>query len=244
MRRDDATPATDADARDAAVTPPWCDFYSPHFDAARALKRDSGARPPRAKVRALDTVRQCKKLLAMCGLLGAEDGGARDARGVRRAVVMRDAASFAAQAHAKARAEKFKAQDARFETRVRVVDALASTKNAREGPLSVIRDARERRVRVRVVTRHARGVRGTAEAYVEAFDKFMNLILTDVEETYSVRGARDVERVETSGDGATTITKVVRTVPKLEPRTRRIQQVFLRGEHVVSVSVPPERAAK
>jgi hypothetical protein len=30
---------------------------------------------------------------------------------------------------------------------------------------------------VRVVTRHASGVRGTAVAYVKAFDRFFNLIL-------------------------------------------------------------------
>jgi small nuclear ribonucleoprotein (snRNP)-like protein len=233
MAREDDEPSTSSPSE---RVPPWRDFYSPHFDAARALAPDSGARPPRPKVRALDTVRQCKKLLTMCGL--GVDGAAPGAVD-RRTVVVRDAASFAAQAQAKARAEKFKAQDARFATRTRVVDALASTKNARDGPLSVIRDARERRVRVSIVTRHARGVRGTAEAYVEAFDKFMNLILTDVEETYSVRGTRDVERIETNSDGTTTTT-FVRRVPKLEQRTRRIQQVFLRGEHVVSVSIPPE----
>ena len=43
------------------------------------------------------------------------------------------------------------------------------------------------KLRVRVVTRHASGVRGVAYAYVKAFDRYVNLILQDVTETYTVR---------------------------------------------------------
>jgi small nuclear ribonucleoprotein (snRNP)-like protein len=38
---------------------------------------------------------------------------------------------------------------------------------------------------VRVVTRHATGVRGVAFAYVKAFDRYVNLILQDVTESYT-----------------------------------------------------------
>jgi small nuclear ribonucleoprotein (snRNP)-like protein len=62
-----------------------------------------------------------------------------------------------------------------------------------------------------------------ATAYVEAFDKFANMLLTDVEETYTVRTKTATEK---------------RTTAKLDNRTRHIQQVFLRGEQVVSISVP------
>jgi small nuclear ribonucleoprotein (snRNP)-like protein len=103
-----------------------------------------------------------------------------------------------------------------------VFDALANSKQATEGPLRVLRDARLQRLRVRIVTRHASGVRGTCDAYVVAFDKFANM----VEKT----------RVNAkSGEETTTL----RIAPKLDHRTRRINQVFMRGEQVVSVSIPP-----
>ena len=206
--------------------PPALDFASFEFDPALALRRDSGAIPPRPRARALDTVRQCRKLLPASSE-GASDG-AREAssRGVR---LGRDARSFAAQARARQRAEKFIEQRERFASGERVFDRLANTKNARVGPLRVLRDARERRARVTIVTRHARGVRGVATAYVEAFDKFANMVLTDVEETYTVRTKTATEK---------------RTTAKLDHRTRHIQQVFLRGEQVVSISVPSAVAAR
>jgi hypothetical protein len=44
-----------------------------------------------------------------------------------------------------------------------------------EGPLSTLHRCIGKRVRV--VTRHARGVRGTCEGHLAAFDKYMNLVL-------------------------------------------------------------------
>ena len=200
--------------------PPALDFASFEFDPALALRRDAGAIPPRPRARALDTVRQCRKLLPMSSEGASE--GARDAS-TRGARLGRDARSFAAQARARQRAGKFIEQRERFARGERVFDRLANTKNAREGPLRVLREARERRSRVTIVTRHARGVRGVATAYLEAFDKFANMLLTDVEETYTVRTKTATEK---------------RTTAKLDHRTRHIQQVFLRGEQVVSISVP------
>ena len=200
--------------------PPALDFASFEFDPALALRRDAGAIPPRLRARALDTVRQCRKLLPASSEGASE--GARDVS-TRGARLGRDARSFAAQARARQRAGKFIEQRERFARGERVFDRLANTKNAREGPLRVLREARERRSRVTIVTRHARGVRGVATAYVEAFDKFANMLLTDVEETYTVRTKTATEK---------------RTTAKLDHRTRHIQQVFLRGEQVVSISVP------
>ena len=200
--------------------PPALDFASFEFDPALALRRDAGAIPPRHRARALDTVRQCRKLLPASSEGASE--GARDVS-TRGARLGRDARSFAAQARARQRAGKFIEQRERFARGERVFDRLANTKNAREGPLRVLREARERRSRVTIVTRHARGVRGVATAYVEAFDKFANMLLTDVEETYTVRTKTATEK---------------RTTAKLDHRTRHIQQVFLRGEQVVSISVP------
>lgn len=238
-RPDDASRAPRASTSTSASA---LDFYSPDFDPALALRKDSGAVPPRPRARALDTVRQCRRLLPSSADEG--EGGLGRGRGGARAT--RDATSFAAQARAKQRAEKFTKQGEKFAQRERVCDVLANSKHARDGPLRVLRDARERRERVKIVTRHARGVRGVATAYVEAFDKFSNMILTDVEETYSVRVMREVEKERTLpseiNGGATTTETKTRILPKLDVRTRRIQQVFVRGEQVVSVSIPPSGA--
>ena len=236
-RPDDASRAPRASTSASASA---LDFYSPDFDPALALRKDSGAVPPRPRARALDTVRQCRRLLPS----SADEGEGGLGRGGARAT--RDATSFAAQARAKQRAEKFTKQGEKFAQRERVCDVLANSKHARDGPLRVLRDARERRERVKIVTRHARGVRGVATAYVEAFDKFSNMILTDVEETYSVRVMREVEKERTLPSeidgGATTTETKTRILPKLDVRTRRMQQVFVRGEQVVSVSIPPSGA--
>lgn len=58
----------------------------------------------------------------------------------------------------------------------------------------MLRDARERRERVKIVTRYARGVRGVVMVYVEVFDKFLNMIFIDVEEMYSVCVMCEVEK--------------------------------------------------
>lgn len=207
---------------------PRLDFYSPEFDPVRALAPDSGALPPRPRARALDTVRQCRRLLPSSSAV-ATTTTTTNARGLN---------SFAAQARAKERARKFNEEGEAFRRREGVFDALANSKQATEGPLRVLRDARLQRLRVRIVTRHASGVRGTCDAYVVAFDKFANMVLTDVEERYTVKTKRVVEKTRVnakSGEETTTL----RIAPKLDHRTRRINQVFMRGEQVVSVSIPP-----
>jgi small nuclear ribonucleoprotein (snRNP)-like protein len=52
----------------------------------------------------------------------------------------------------------------------------------RKGPLMLLRRAYQSTVQIDVVTRHARGIKGILRAEVHGFDKFMNLLLADVEE--------------------------------------------------------------
>lgn len=215
---------------------PRLDFYSPEFDPVRALAPDSGAIPPRPRARALDTVRQCRRLLPSSTSSSATATTTTEPATTTKTA--RGLNSFAAQARAKERARKFNEEGEAFRRREGVFDALANSKQATEGPLRVLRDARLQRLRVRIVTRHASGVRGTCDAYVVAFDKFANMVLSDVEERYTVKTKRVVEKTrvnEKSGEETTTL----RIAPKLDHRTRRINQVFMRGEQVVSVSIPP-----
>lgn len=57
---------------------------------------------------------------------------------------------------------------------------------AEEGPLSILHTWTGAQQRVCVVTRHAVGVRGRATGTLRGFDRFMNLLLLDVEEDYTV----------------------------------------------------------
>jgi small nuclear ribonucleoprotein (snRNP)-like protein len=52
----------------------------------------------------------------------------------------------------------------------------------RKGPLMLLRRAYQCAVSVDVVTRHARGIKGVMRGQLHGFDKFMNLLLADVEE--------------------------------------------------------------
>ena len=64
------------------------------------------------------------------------------------------------------------------------IDAIVQ--RVREGPLLLLKACYQQRSRVRVVTRHAHGVRGASEGTLVAFDRYLNLVLRDVEEQYTV----------------------------------------------------------
>lgn len=99
------------------------------------------------------------------------------------------------------------------------------------GPLLLLRRACAERGRIRVITRHARGVRGTSVGTLVAFDKYMNLILRDVEEEYTVllRLGREV-----GPDG-----RLGRARRRQERRHRSLKQVLVMGDSVVCVQRPP-----
>mmetsp|Transcript_2271 Transcript_2271/g.4628 ORF Transcript_2271/g.4628 Transcript_2271/m.4628 type:complete len:158 (+) Transcript_2271:1568-2041(+) len=81
--------------------------------------------------------------------------------------------------------------------------------------------------RVRVVTRHRRGgVRGEAIGKLVAFDRHMNLVLRDVQETYCVRLMVD-KQTDQGGH--------VRR-PILDKRRRTLPNVLLTGRSIVLLS--------
>lgn len=104
--------------------------------------------------------------------------------------------------------------------RINPLDEIAQ--RVKQGPLLQLRGWYTQRQRVRVVTRHERGIRGTATGTLLAFDKHFNLVLRDVQESYTV-----LLRVERGG----------RWCRQQERRHRSLKQVFIAGSSVVVVSL-------
>lgn len=89
---------------------------------------------------------------------------------------------------AKAAALKQRAIQAakRAEASVKIGTLPAIMSAAAVGPLAVLAKWQSAAQRIYVVTRHASGVRGRAIGTLMAFDKYLNLLLRDVEEAYTV----------------------------------------------------------
>lgn len=115
------------------------------------------------------------------------------------------------------------------------------------GPLSVLRQCFQEKHRVRVVTRHRKGVRGICWGFLVAFDKYMNMVLKDVDEEYTtlIKILRhtgklmmeNVEGVENDGDEGRSSTRGrMRLCRKQDHRKRHIAQLLLRGDSVVMIS--------
>ena len=201
---------------------PELDFFSPRFNPLKAL-RAAALRPPDGRARPLDNIYRCRPLLP--------PGHPDAAQPAQRAPKTKE--SLAAAERAKQRTSYVQQQRERARPRVNPIDELAAA--VREGPLLLLKTAYQARRRVRVVTRHGRGVRGAAEGTLVAFDKFFNMVLRDVVEAYTVRLWAD----RPTGPGGAKS----RRAPKQEHRRRQLRQVFLRGEHVVLVSMASSPAA-
>lgn len=216
------------------------DFKSRYFDPARALAAKQPALDPPRKVRPLENVRRFRRLLPTNDPARLELSRSRkDFSAVPGRSVTDETKTLAdraaAAANARDRAEKFRAQGEAARARVPVLQTLLQESVKEKGPLSLLARAMEERRRVRVRTRHASGVRGEAYAYVKAFDRHLNLILADVTETSSQR-ARIQRRCGTSNEEGKT-----KNAHKLVWRTRRLAQIFVRGEQVVLVAVEGDR---
>lgn len=108
------------------------------------------------------------------------------------------------------------------------------------GPLGMLHGCMEKRIRIRVYTRNARGIRGHVEAYVAAFDKHWNLALEDCFEVWSRKVKRkapalgaDAVKVEAAENGIPKT--VVRKERKTETLERHVPQMLLRGEQVAII---------
>ncbi|CAH0405676.1 unnamed protein product [Chilo suppressalis] len=116
-----------------------------------------------------------------------------------------------------------------------------------DGPLAVLKECVDHRLRIKVITRNATGIRGVLHATLVAFDKQWNLALSDILEIWKRKGEK--KRKIPPGLG-TPVPKgsaaKIFPVPLVTETplghgvwecTRHIPQMMVRGEHVVIVNV-------
>ncbi|CAH0600889.1 unnamed protein product [Chrysodeixis includens] len=124
---------------------------------------------------------------------------------------------------------------------------LLTRMDAMEGPLGVLRECVDKRLRLKIITRHGTGIRGVLHATLVAFDKQWNMALSDILEVWKRKGHR--KRKVPPGLG-TPVEKgtaaTISSVPAVTETplgkgvwecTRYIPQMMVRGEHVVLVNV-------
>ncbi|KAI7838610.1 hypothetical protein COHA_007617 [Chlorella ohadii] len=155
------------------IPDPQLDFFSRSFNPYRALAT-AGLAPPLPAARPLDSIYRCRFMLP--------DDHPDAWREEQRPVKSKEAQEAAQRE--KQRLSYLQQKADRERLRTNPLDTIAQ--RVREGPMLLLTRCYQERARVRVVTRHARGVRGTSEGTLVAFDKYMNLVLRDVEEQYTV----------------------------------------------------------
>ncbi|KAJ9522085.1 hypothetical protein QJQ45_005197 [Haematococcus lacustris] len=153
---------------------PALDFLSDAFDAQRALDTP-GLRPPVPDVKPLDNLAKCRWLLPpeIPESLAGKDRNAKSGSEATR------------EKHEQLKTKALSTiQRIEQSCTVSLAGVLAYVKPGM--PQDCLRRWQQQQQRVRVVTRHGCGVRGVAEGQLVAYDTFMNLVLRDVSEQYTV----------------------------------------------------------
>ncbi|PVD39361.1 hypothetical protein C0Q70_01991 [Pomacea canaliculata] len=97
-----------------------------------------------------------------------------------------------------------------------------------QGPLSVLRRSVMEKLKVHVWTRSVRNIRGICTGFVVAFDKHMNMALMDVDEIYRKPVGKHKKESKVSKLLGVKTRKLL---------CRHLNQVLLRGDHVVAVAL-------
>ncbi|EIE26087.1 hypothetical protein COCSUDRAFT_40248 [Coccomyxa subellipsoidea C-169] len=217
-----------AEAKEAPSTLEYdatMDFFSPQFDAAKALSTP-GLLPPNPKVLPLDNISKCRAILP------AELPESRAAKMAVNPKRRRSQAAQAALERARARTATVRSRQeaALAAERPPALQRVAAA--VPEGPLSLLRKC----------------------CFLRGFDKYMNLILWETDEHYTVRlrverskvvGVPAREKADPAEDSPQQGNKKrgkmenSRLIWKQEKRVRHLQQVLLRGSSIVLVSLVP-----
>ncbi|XP_043463615.1 U7 snRNA-associated Sm-like protein LSm11 [Leptopilina heterotoma] len=108
------------------------------------------------------------------------------------------------------------------------------------GPLGELYVYMENKIKVKVYTRNAEGIRGFIEAYVVAFDKHWNLALEDCFEVWTRKKKRKAPALGSANEEVEkdeSVPKVIvqKTTKKTETLERHVPQLLVRGEQVAII---------
>ncbi|XP_045456636.1 U7 snRNA-associated Sm-like protein LSm11 [Melitaea cinxia] len=149
--------------------------------------------------------------------------------------------------------EKNKQRFAKYEGLVPTTRGMKKVKNimtrmeTMRGPLGALKDCVDQRLRIKVITRNANGIRGVLHATLVAFDKQWNLAMTDVLEVWKKKAPSKRKIPPNLGKpvprgtaAAISPVPVVTETPLgggVWECTRFVPQMMVRGEHVVLVNI-------
>ncbi|XP_017768842.1 PREDICTED: U7 snRNA-associated Sm-like protein LSm11 [Nicrophorus vespilloides] len=116
------------------------------------------------------------------------------------------------------------------------------------GPLQVLKDCMDRRVRIKVWTRSGHGIRGHCVAFLTAFDKYWNMSLVEVTEIWTRPKRRKVPALDgfkenrkdedmESRRGLFPDVAVIEQGKKTETCRRYVNELLVRGEQVAFIVV-------
>nr|XP_023024292.1 uncharacterized protein LOC111512407 [Leptinotarsa decemlineata] len=122
-----------------------------------------------------------------------------------------------------------------------------------KGVYTVLKKCMEEKIRIKVWTRNQKTIRGYCLAYLVAYDKFWNMVLEDVTEYWNRPKKMKVPAFNTVHQSVE-VRKIMRnhvrppkvkvfpheSDKKLESCVRHVDQLMIRGEQVVFVSVMEE----
>ncbi|XP_013187956.1 U7 snRNA-associated Sm-like protein LSm11 [Amyelois transitella] len=118
---------------------------------------------------------------------------------------------------------------------------------AATGPLAALKECVDSRLRLKIITRNATGIRGELHATLVAFDKQWNLALCDVLEIWKKKAVKKRKVPPCMGTPVPKGTAAkISAVPPIQETplgggvwecTRYLPQMLVRGEHVVLVNI-------
>ncbi|XP_023945799.1 U7 snRNA-associated Sm-like protein LSm11 [Bicyclus anynana] len=118
---------------------------------------------------------------------------------------------------------------------------------AMTGPLGALKECVDQRLRIKITTRNANGIRGVLHATLVAFDKQWNMALSDVLEIWRRKAPKKRKIPPALGTPVPKGTAAsISAVPVVTETnvgggvlecTRHLPQIMVRGEHVVMVNI-------
>jgi len=204
----------------AHIIVPEVDFFSELFDPLRALHELKELPPSLPKVKPFDNLSRCRFLLP--------HGDPNYAPSKPKIKVDENIPKYELETKEidkkriliKRELREERKKQEQQQPKLTVLGEITS--KCSSGPMSLLKVCMEQKCRVRVAIRRVAEIRGYCTGLLRAYDKHVNLVLSNVEEDYTV-----FESV-TSADGTTKKQRVA--------KKKRSKLLFIKGDNVVYVS--------